>query len=213
MTVTATDADDAIDTYNGVVSYSIIDQNPKEPSNQMFKINADTGLITVAATVLDYKKNPEYTLDIKATDLEGAGLGATAKDVIKITDPNDETETDMSGGTESTLTTHVLNTAQGIPAKDLTLTLSKLNAATGKWVQLSRSITNEDGRCPAILRGEPITAGTYQLRFETEEYWKKMQQESFYPYVEIAFTIKDPKQKYHIPLLLSPFSYTTYRGS
>ncbi|KAM4612467.1 5-hydroxyisourate hydrolase-like isoform 1-T1 [Discoglossus pictus] len=119
----------------------------------------------------------------------------------------------MSGGAGSSLTTHVLNTAQGVPAKDLTLTLSKHNAATGKWEQVSRSVTNEDGRCPGILRGEALTAGTYQLRFDTEEYWKKMQQESFYPYVEVVFTIKDPRQKFHIPLLLSPFSYTTYRGS
>ncbi|XP_063294535.1 5-hydroxyisourate hydrolase-like isoform X1 [Pelobates fuscus] len=116
---------------------------------------------------------------------------------------------EMSGS----LTTHVLNTAGGIPARGLTLTLSKLDTPQGKWVQLSRSVTDEDGRCPSLLRGVPLTAGTYQLRFDTGEYWKQLQQESFYPYVEIVFTITDPKQKYHVPLLLSPYSYTTYRGS
>ncbi|KAG9474959.1 hypothetical protein GDO78_003429 [Eleutherodactylus coqui] len=120
---------------------------------------------------------------------------------------------EMSGGHDSLLSTHVLNSAQGIPAKGLTITLSKLDASQARWVQLSRSVTNEDGRCPGLLRGEPLTAGTFQLRFDTKDYWKQMQQDSFYPFVEIAFTITDPKQKYHVPLLLSPFSYTTYRGS
>ncbi|XP_053304882.1 5-hydroxyisourate hydrolase-like isoform X2 [Spea bombifrons] len=119
----------------------------------------------------------------------------------------------MSGGEVSMLSTHVLNTAQGVPAKGLTLTLLKHDASQSKWQQLSRSVTNEDGRCPGLLRGEPLTAGVYQLRFDTGEYWKQLQQESFYPYVEIVFTITDPKQKYHVPLLLSPYSYSTYRGS
>ncbi|XP_075045186.1 5-hydroxyisourate hydrolase-like isoform X1 [Mixophyes fleayi] len=120
---------------------------------------------------------------------------------------------EMHGGSESLLTTHVLNSAQGVPAKGVTLTLSKFDASHAKWLQMSRSVTNEDGRCPGLLRGEPLTAGTFQLRFDTGDYWKNMQQESFYPYVEIVFTVTDPKQKHHVPLLLSPFSYTTYRGS
>ncbi|KAM8947112.1 5-hydroxyisourate hydrolase-like isoform 2-T2 [Pelodytes ibericus] len=115
--------------------------------------------------------------------------------------------------TGSVLTTHVLNTAQGVPAKGLTLTLSKFDAQHGKWLQLSRSVTDEDGRSPGILRGEYLPAGTYQLRFDTGDYWKHLQQESFFPYVEIVFDITDAKQKYHVPLLLSPYSYTTYRGS
>ncbi|XP_071973497.1 5-hydroxyisourate hydrolase-like isoform X1 [Engystomops pustulosus] len=120
---------------------------------------------------------------------------------------------EMSGSSDTLLSTHVLNTAQGIPARGLTITLSKLEANQTRWVQLSRSVTNEDGRCPGLLRGEPLTAGTFQLRFDTKDYWKQMQQDSFYPYVEVVFTITDPKQKYHVPLLLSPFSYSTYRGS
>ncbi|OCT56548.1 5-hydroxyisourate hydrolase isoform X1 [Xenopus laevis] len=119
----------------------------------------------------------------------------------------------MSAGSASQLTTHVLNVAEGIPAKGLTMTLSRHDVTQGKWVQMSRSVTNEDGRCPGLLRGEALCAGTYQLCFDTGDYWKQMHKESFYPYVEIAFTITDPKQKYHVPLLLSPFSYTTYRGS
>ncbi|KAG8437559.1 hypothetical protein GDO86_008317 [Hymenochirus boettgeri] len=119
----------------------------------------------------------------------------------------------MAGTAGSLLTTHVLNTAQGIPAKGLTITLFRNDAMQGKWIQLSRSVTDEDGRCPGLLRGESLAAGTYQLRFDTGEYWKQINQETFYPYIEIVFTITDPKQKYHVPLLISPFSYTTYRGS
>uniref|UniRef100_A0A6I8RHR1 5-hydroxyisourate hydrolase n=1 Tax=Xenopus tropicalis TaxID=8364 RepID=A0A6I8RHR1_XENTR len=128
----------------------------------------------------------------------------------------------MSAASVSQLTTHVLNVSEGIPAKGLTLSLSRHDVSQGKWLQLSRSVTNEDGRCPGLLRGEGLCAGTYQLRFDTGDYWKQMHKESFYPYVEcnlcsfsiqIVFTITDQKQKYHVPLLLSPFSYTTYRGS
>ncbi|XP_068117061.1 5-hydroxyisourate hydrolase-like [Hyperolius riggenbachi] len=120
---------------------------------------------------------------------------------------------EMSGASPSLLTTHVLNTAQGIPAKGLTLSLSKYDSNEAKWKPVSRSVTNEDGRCPGILRGEPLTAGTFQLRFDTGDYWKTLQLETFFPYVEVVFAITDPKQKYHVPLLLSPYSYSTYRGS
>ncbi|OCT82357.1 5-hydroxyisourate hydrolase isoform X1 [Xenopus laevis] len=124
-----------------------------------------------------------------------------------------ESNQGMSEGSVNQLTTHVLNIAEGIPAKGLTMTLLRHDSTQGKWVQMSRSVTNEDGRCPGLLRGEALCAGTYQLRFDTGDYWKQMHKETFYPYVEIVFTITDLKQKYHVPLLLSPFSYTTYRGS
>ncbi|XP_063801995.1 uncharacterized protein LOC134969764 isoform X2 [Pseudophryne corroboree] len=68
---------------------------------------------------------------------------------------------EMHGGSESLLTTHVLNSAQGIPARGLTLTLSKHDACHAKWVQVSRSVTNEDGRCPGLLRGEHLTADCF----------------------------------------------------
>ncbi|XP_072278691.1 5-hydroxyisourate hydrolase-like isoform X2 [Pyxicephalus adspersus] len=119
----------------------------------------------------------------------------------------------MSGVSPSLLTTHVLNTAHGVPAKGLPLTLSKFNAKEAKWEHMCRSVTDEDGRSPGLLRGEPPTAGTFQLRFETGEYWKQMKLETFFPFVEVVFTIADPKQKHHVPLILSPYSYSTYRGS
>nr|KAF6271163.1 hypothetical protein mMyoMyo1_020226 [Myotis myotis] len=77
----------------------------------------------------------------------------------------------------------------------------------------SRTYTNPDGRCPGLLLPGQMKAGTYKLTFDTEGYWKKRGQDSFYPYVEVVFTITNETHKFHVPLLLSPWSYTTYRGS
>ncbi|XP_078524426.1 EP-cadherin-like [Lissotriton helveticus] len=206
MQVTATDADDAEDTYNGVVWYRIRDQEPKIPNDQMFTINRDTGVISVIATGLKHEKVPKYTLTILATDSEGQGNTVKGIAMIKVSKT-------MSASPDSPLTTHVLNTASGTPAKGLRLQLSQLDNPTQRWVELTTSFTNADGRCPGILSPERFTAGTYKLRFETGEFWKQLEQISFYPYVEVVFTILDPGQKYHIPLLMTPFSYTTYRGS
>ncbi|XP_006009667.1 cadherin-1 isoform X2 [Latimeria chalumnae] len=117
--------------------------------------------------------------------------------------------------TSSPLTTHVLNMAQGIPARNMKLTVSQLEgtAETQNWKLLKSGLTNSDGRCPGLLTLDQFSAGTYKMQFETAEYWKGLGLTSFYPYVEIVFSTMDPSQKYHVPLLLSPFSYSTYRGS
>lgn len=113
----------------------------------------------------------------------------------------------------SPLTTHVLDTAAGLPAQGLCLRLSRLEAPSQQWMELRTSYTNLDGRCPGLLTPSQIKPGTYKLFFDTERYWKERGQESFYPYVEVVFTITKESQKFHVPLLLSPWSYTTYRGS
>ncbi|XP_056334495.1 5-hydroxyisourate hydrolase [Danio aesculapii] len=74
-------------------------------------------------------------------------------------------------------------------------------------------ITNDDGRCPGLISKENFIAGVYKMRFETEKYWDALGEICFYPYVEIVFTITNTSQHYHVPLLLSRFSYSTYRGS
>ncbi|XP_053304542.1 cadherin-1-like isoform X2 [Spea bombifrons] len=89
MSVTATDLDDSINTNNGMVAYSIVDQEPKEPNAQMFTVNVLTGQISVISTGLDREKIPKYTLIVKATDQEGEGLSTTATAVITVTDTND----------------------------------------------------------------------------------------------------------------------------
>ncbi|CAI5782299.1 cadherin-1 isoform X2 [Podarcis lilfordi] len=89
MQVSATDKDDAVNTYNGVITYFIISQEPKQPYSQMFTINNETGWISVITTGLDREEFPQYTLVIEARDMLGEGLSTTGKAVITVTDTND----------------------------------------------------------------------------------------------------------------------------
>ncbi|NXD74769.1 CADHK protein, partial [Eolophus roseicapillus] len=89
MQVTATDGDDAVETYNGVIAYSILSQEPREPHPHMFTVNRATGTLRVIASGLDRERVREYTLTMQAADLDGEGLTTTALAVIKIMDVND----------------------------------------------------------------------------------------------------------------------------
>lgn len=109
------------------------------------------------------------------------------------------------------ITTHVLDTALGQPAAGITVQLSLLD--TDNWVDVTQGTTNQDGRIPGWLDGKTLLAGTYRIRFELEDYLHGTQQPVFYPYAEIVFVVADPAAHFHIPLLLSPFGYSTYRGS
>ncbi|XP_028306419.1 5-hydroxyisourate hydrolase b isoform X1 [Gouania willdenowi] len=111
------------------------------------------------------------------------------------------------------LTTHVLNTGDGIPAAKLDLSLHRLDPRMMVWSMLSVGTTNADGRCPALISREHFLPGMYKLRFETGSYWENRGETSFYPYVEVVFRISEAEQKFHLPLLMSRFSYSTYRGS
>ncbi|XP_055047916.1 5-hydroxyisourate hydrolase b [Misgurnus anguillicaudatus] len=113
----------------------------------------------------------------------------------------------------SPLTTHVLNTGDGLPAVKMPLSLHRLDPCMTLWNLLTVGTTNEDGRCPGLITSNDFTPGTYKMRFETGQYWESLGQCSFYPYVEIVFTITDAEKKFHLPLLLSRYSYSTYRGS
>ncbi|KAK1890611.1 5-hydroxyisourate hydrolase [Dissostichus eleginoides] len=113
----------------------------------------------------------------------------------------------------SPLSTHVLNTAMGVPGSNMALSLYRQDPTTNTWSLLTSGTTNADGRCLGLITKEMFIAGVYRLHFETALYWESMGETCFYPYVEIVFTIMDPGQKYHVPLLLSRFSYSTYRGS
>ncbi|XP_039902890.1 5-hydroxyisourate hydrolase-like isoform X1 [Simochromis diagramma] len=113
----------------------------------------------------------------------------------------------------SPLTTHVLNATDGVPVARMALSLHRLDSKLMIWAMLSVGTTNQDGRCPGLINQEAFTPGMYKLRFETGSYWEGLGQPSFYPYVEVVFTISEPEQRFHIPLLMSRFSYSTYRGS
>jgi 5-hydroxyisourate hydrolase len=112
------------------------------------------------------------------------------------------------------LTTHVLDTAHGCPAADVLVRLY----ARGNAVLLAETRTNADGRCDApLLAGEALRAGRYLLTFDIADYFRArgvtLSEPPFLDRVEIAFGIADPDAHYHVPLLVSPFSYSTYRGS
>uniref|UniRef100_F6TMQ6 Transthyretin n=2 Tax=Ornithorhynchus anatinus TaxID=9258 RepID=F6TMQ6_ORNAN len=85
----------------------------------------------------------------------------------------------------SPLTTHVLDTASGLPAQGLLLRLSRLENSNQQWTELRKSYTNADGRCPGLLTSSQLKPGTYKLFFDTGSYWNQMGQTSFYPYVEV----------------------------
>ena len=107
------------------------------------------------------------------------------------------------------LTTHVLDTAQGRPGTGIVIELYRLEGESGTLV--ATATTNRDGRTDApLLEGEELRAGTYQLVFHVGAYFKA---QGFLDAVPIRFKIADPAAHYHVPLLCSPWSYTTYRGS
>ncbi|NXW11855.1 HIUH hydrolase, partial [Fregetta grallaria] len=122
--------------------------------------------------------------------------------------PQAEGKSEMVNGS---LTTHVLNTVTGLPAAGVTVRLAQLQEPGPQRTELAQRQTDEDGRC--VLAVGQVKAGTYKLRFETAAYWQGLGHVSFFPFVEVVFTIAEPVQKLHIPLLISPYSYTTYRGS
>jgi 5-hydroxyisourate hydrolase len=109
------------------------------------------------------------------------------------------------------LSTHILDTAIGRPAANVSLTLSKLTDDT--WREIGHGKTDGDGRCKTLLGDAPLEAATYKIKFATAEYFNTQSLTGLYPYVEIVFTIAEPAQHYHIPLLLTANGYTTYRGS
>ena len=111
----------------------------------------------------------------------------------------------------SQLTTHVLDTSLGKPGKDITIRLKHI--VNGSWQTMAQGITNADGRIGDLLPpNKNVIPGNYKMVFETGDYFKKNDIKGFYPTVEIEFTVFDDGH-YHVPLLINPFGYSTYRGS
>jgi 5-hydroxyisourate hydrolase len=113
----------------------------------------------------------------------------------------------------SRISTHVLDVAQGRPAKDMPVRLERQEGAGG-WRVLTSSSTDKDGRCAQLLpENEILRAGIYRLAFDTSSYHLAQKILGLYPVVEITFQVEENESHFHIPLLLSPYGYTTYRGS
>lgn len=112
----------------------------------------------------------------------------------------------------SQITSHVLDTSRGKPAAGIMITLYQQKA--GEWVLLGQGETNQDGRVPDLSEAkEALAAGSYRVHFALADYFAALDQRAFYPYVDVVFEISSAGEHYHIPLLLSAFGYSTYRGS
>lgn len=109
------------------------------------------------------------------------------------------------------ITTHVLDTARGLPASGVHVVL-EIMGARDEWQVAGRGVTDADGRVRTLL-AEPPATGVYRLVFDTRGYFERQGTRAFYPHVTLTFNVDEEAGHYHVPLLLSPFGYTTYRGS
>lgn len=122
------------------------------------------------------------------------------------------TEADWSFLKVSQITTHVLDTSLGKTGKNICIRL-KQEVAPNQFVTIAQGLTNADGRIPDLLpQNKPAPAGVYMMSFDTKAYFEEQQIKGFYPAVDIQFTVFDTTH-YHIPLLINPYGYSTYRGS
>jgi 5-hydroxyisourate hydrolase len=113
----------------------------------------------------------------------------------------------------SRITTHVVDTSAGRPAGGMEFELARRTSATDGWEVITKGVTNADGRSTALqIDGAPI-AGVYRLKFATGGFFERRGIATFFPTVSVEFLISAAVEHYHVPLLISPFGYSTYRGS
>ena len=110
------------------------------------------------------------------------------------------------------ISTHVLDTTRGKPAKDVPVRLDR-REASGDWSAVAQGRTDQDGRGELLSDDQLLRAGFYRLTFDTGNYFAAQKIDGLYPQVEITFQVREGESRFHIPLLLSPNGYTTYRGS
>lgn len=119
----------------------------------------------------------------------------------------------MSSNTRSPITTHVLDISVGKAAAGVPVSL-EAKAASGGWALVKSAETNSDGRIEDLMeRGSRAAAGIYRLTFDIRAYYAALGQKTFYPEALIVFEITQPAEHHHVPLLLSPFGFSTYRGT
>jgi 5-hydroxyisourate hydrolase len=112
----------------------------------------------------------------------------------------------------SGITTHVLDTARGLPAAGMRVALEARAAGDG-WEAVGGGVTDADGRVPGLVADGRVRAGVHRLTFHTGDWFDAEGIEAFYPLVTVVCVIEDPEAHYHVPLLISPYGYSTYRGS
>lgn len=110
------------------------------------------------------------------------------------------------------LSSHILDVSTGMPASGVTVQLEKLNEKTKLWVFVDKKVTDEQGRIKDFLNQRQQNKGIYKLTFLVDEYFSSRKIDSFYPFVDVVFQIQDEKH-YHVPITLSAYGYSTYRGN
>ncbi|HEV2027478.1 MAG TPA: hydroxyisourate hydrolase [Candidatus Dormibacteraeota bacterium] len=109
------------------------------------------------------------------------------------------------------ISAHVLDTMRGAPAAGLAVTLLK-REPDGGWAVIGQAVTDADGRARELAHDE-LEVGEYRLDFDTQPYFERSGLSAFYPAVSVTFNLEDPAGHLHLPLLLSPYGYTTYKGT
>ncbi|SHH20525.1 hydroxyisourate hydrolase [Massilia sp. CF038] len=110
------------------------------------------------------------------------------------------------------LSVHVLNLQDGLPSQEVVVTLEKLSG--DKWTLLNTAATNVQGRIPALFpQDAALEKGTYRVTFKTGKWFSDRKQATFFPEIPVIFAVDGSVDHYHIPLLLSQFGYSTYRGN
>lgn len=113
----------------------------------------------------------------------------------------------------SPITTHVLDTSRGRPAAGVPITLD-VRAPDGTWKRLGAGSTDADGRLRSLVpEGAALERAVYRVTFDTGHYFRSLGVEGFYPEAAVVFEVRVAGEHYHVPLLLNPFGYATYRGS
>ena len=110
------------------------------------------------------------------------------------------------------LSSHILDISKGMPASDVSIRLEKYNEEAKTWSFVDEKITDKNGIVPDFLKSDKSNLGIYKITFYVSYYFKKNNIESFYPFIDVVFQIKD-QNHYHVPITLSAFGYGTYRGN
>lgn len=110
------------------------------------------------------------------------------------------------------LSSHILDVSKGMPAPGVTIKLEKFNDAKKIWTSVEEKVTDKNGRVPDFLPNDKPKLGIYKLTYYTSDYFKKMNTESFYSWVDVVFQITNADH-YHVPITLSAYGYSTYRGN
>jgi 5-hydroxyisourate hydrolase len=118
----------------------------------------------------------------------------------------------LSHAADNPLSVHVLNLQDGLPSASVQVTLEQQTGST--WTLLNSGTTNEQGRIPALYpEGKKLEKGTYRVTFKTGDWFRRHNAATFFPEVPVIFAVDGAVAHYHIPLLLSPYGFSTYRGN